>query len=142
MWRKGPADWRREDATATEGKPQAGRAEDREGSRVTQTVVLADALGLHARPAAAIARTAAAFAADVFVESGGLVANGKSLLGLLSLGIRRGDAVKIAAEGPDAQAALRAIAALVACADNGSQSPSPGEREATHGAAAMEKALV
>ena len=39
--------------------------------------------------------------------------NGKSILGLMMLAAGQGSSIEVAAQGPDAQAALDAIAALV-----------------------------
>ena len=128
--------------TAAVRFPWPGRGDHREAARVTQTVVLADALGLHARPAAVVARTAAAYAADVFVEADGHQASGKSLLGLLSLGIRYGDTVKIWAEGADAQAALEAIAALFATSGDAAPVPAPGVREPHAAGGTRENAIA
>jgi phosphotransferase system HPr (HPr) family protein len=76
--------------------------------------ILTNATGLHARPAAALVRTAARYGARVEVVCGGRVADAKSLLSLLSLGAGHGSTIRIQAAGADADAALAAIAALIA----------------------------
>jgi phosphotransferase system HPr (HPr) family protein len=69
---------------------------------------------LHARPAARFVRTAIAFNATVEVFAAERRADAKSLLAVLALGARRGTALRLSAEGPDAEVALAALAACVA----------------------------
>jgi len=72
-------------------------------------------LGLHARPAARFVQTAAAFDAKVEVinqTSGRGPASGRSLNGLATLGIRQGHEILVTAHGPQAGAALAALADL------------------------------
>ncbi|WP_181393076.1 phosphoenolpyruvate--protein phosphotransferase [Stenotrophomonas sp. HMWF023] len=65
--------------------------------------------GLHARPATRWAETARGFAARAQVRAGNLAADAKSLVALLQLGLRHGDAVSVSAEGSDAPALLTAL---------------------------------
>src|SRR5436309_127724 len=72
-------------------------------------------LGLHARPAARFVQTAAGFDANVQVlnlTSGRGPASGRSLNGLATLGIRQGHEILVSAHGPQAAAALDALADL------------------------------
>lgn len=77
-------------------------------------IVIRHRQGLHARPAAEFAQAARQFAADVSIIKGGRTANAKSLLALLSLAVRKGDKVVLAADGIDDQAAIDHLAKLVA----------------------------
>lgn len=73
--------------------------------------------GLHARPAAAFVRAAAAFASDIRItnhDRGDRSASAKSVIGVMGLGVSRGHRVTIRAEGDDAAAAVDALTALVA----------------------------
>ncbi|WP_159792439.1 dihydroxyacetone kinase phosphoryl donor subunit DhaM [Puerhibacterium puerhi] len=85
----------------------AGRtaAEDRQVARV----VVRDPLGLHARPAAVLARTVAELGVPVTVDG----ADAASLLQLMTLGVRGGTEVEVAASGPGAAEAVRAVVALL-----------------------------
>ncbi|HGM7284659.1 TPA: phosphoenolpyruvate--protein phosphotransferase [Stenotrophomonas maltophilia] len=65
--------------------------------------------GLHARPATRWAETARGFAARAQVRAGDQAADAKSLVALLQLGLRHGDAVSVSAEGADAPALLAAL---------------------------------
>ncbi|HET6818074.1 MAG TPA: HPr family phosphocarrier protein [Mycobacteriales bacterium] len=82
-------------------------------SPVRREVTVTTDAGLHARPAADFAATAGRFAADVHVTKDDREVDGKSVLLLLTLDVRRGDAVVIEAIGPDADPALDALCRLV-----------------------------
>ncbi|RYX96129.1 MAG: phosphoenolpyruvate--protein phosphotransferase [Comamonadaceae bacterium] len=65
--------------------------------------------GLHARPAGQWAQVAQRFNARIHVRCAGVVADAKSLPALLGLGAGRGAALRLSAQGADAQAALTAL---------------------------------
>ena len=65
--------------------------------------------GLHARPATRWVDTAKRFTCDIRVYKAHEFADAKSLTGLLSLGVTRGDSLRIAARGPDARRAVDAL---------------------------------
>lgn len=69
--------------------------------------------GLHARPATAFVETAKQFNADVVVRYGTKYGNGKSLAGLLKLGVKHGATIRISASGPEADAVLLSLKKLV-----------------------------
>jgi phosphocarrier protein HPr len=71
-------------------------------------------LGMHARPAAQVVRLASAFTADVRLECDGQAVNAKSIMGVMTLAAEQGATVRICADGPDADAAAAALAALIA----------------------------
>ncbi len=77
-------------------------------------LVVRNRTGLHARPAKEFVNLAKKFAADVRVHHGGRKANGKSLVSLLTLGVKSGSSIRIEAQGADAEEALRALADAVA----------------------------
>ena len=72
---------------------------------------------LHARPAGALTRAAAAFTSDVQVGVDGRTANAASVLAVMTLGATKGTTVLVTADGPDAQAAVDAVAAVLAAAE-------------------------
>ncbi len=80
---------------------------------VTRVVEICNEQGLHARPAELFARQAMRFESQVEIVSGSQRVDGKSILHLLTLGAGQGTQLVIEAEGPDAQAAVDALAALV-----------------------------
>jgi multiphosphoryl transfer protein len=71
--------------------------------------VVLNKTGLHARPAATFVDLAKRFKSSIKVRHDNTVANGKSLLSLLQLGAENGAAIRVSAEGPDAQAALNTL---------------------------------
>ena len=80
-----------------------------------RTVVIASAIGLHARPASLFSRAAAdSGVAVTLTNEGGRSVLAASILGVLSLGIDHGETVTIAAEGEGADAVLDTLAALLA----------------------------
>lgn len=76
--------------------------------------VILNKTGLHARPAATFVDIAKRFQADVKVRRDGSVANGKSLISLLQLGVEHGTAIRVSAQGADAIASLNALKAAIA----------------------------
>ena len=65
-------------------------------------------VGLHARHAGLLVKQASLFESSVTVSRGEKRADGKRILGLMGLGVRQGDIIKIDVEGPDEDtAALR-----------------------------------
>ncbi len=77
-------------------------------------LVIRNRTGLHARPAKEFVTLAKRFAADIRVHHGGRKANGKSLVSLLTLGVKRGSSIRIEAEGADRDEALRALSEAIA----------------------------
>lgn len=67
----------------------------------SKEVVIRNKLGLHSRPAVYFVKKVNDYKSAVWVEKDGRRINGKSLLGVLSLGIADGDVIKIIAEGVD-----------------------------------------
>ena len=55
-------------------------------TEVTEEVMVVNALGMHARPAAALVQTTLRFESDVHINFRGNTVNGKSIMGLLTLG--------------------------------------------------------
>lgn len=75
-------------------------------------VIVADKLGLHARPAALVAQVAQGFRADVRLLVAGQNVDAKSILDILSLAAGNGAMLKIRGNGPDARDAVTAVAQL------------------------------
>jgi phosphocarrier protein HPr len=81
---------------------------------VERRVTVANAHGIHARPAAEIVKTAAQFTSNILLEKDGLEVNGKSIMGVMMLAAECGSEVIIRADGADADAAIAALSALIA----------------------------
>jgi phosphocarrier protein len=70
--------------------------------------------GLHARASAKFVTLAAAQSAEIEVEKDGSRVCGTSIMGLMMLGAAMGDSIIIHAEGEGADAAIEALAGLIA----------------------------
>jgi phosphocarrier protein len=70
--------------------------------------------GLHARASAKFVKTATGFDAEVRVSKDGAEVDARSIMGLMMLAAGPGCCIDITAEGPEAEAALAALVALVA----------------------------
>lgn len=81
---------------------------------VETQVTVGSKVGLHARPAAAVAKAAAALDVPVMIASTGAPVPAASLLSLLSLGAEQGDTVTLTASGEGAAEAVATLAALIA----------------------------
>lgn len=79
----------------------------------SREIELQNQVGLHARPATFFIQKANEFRSSIWVEKEERKVNAKSLLGVLSLGITRGTAITIIADGPDEKEAVDALVALI-----------------------------
>lgn len=76
------------------------------------TVEVINKSGLHARPAAMFVSTAKRFSSEVTIRKDDKHANGKSMMGVLSIAASKGDTLEIVAEGQDELEAIGAIRTL------------------------------
>lgn len=81
---------------------------------VVRTLEIVNKKGLHARASAKFVQTVERFDANVKVTRAGETVGGTSIMGLMMLSAAPGTTILVSAKGPQAQAALDAIAALVA----------------------------
>jgi phosphocarrier protein HPr len=79
---------------------------------IERTVTIRNRAGMHARPAALLVKTASSFTAQVFIEKDAERVNGKSIMGVITLGATYNTPLKIIADGPDEAQALDAIEKL------------------------------
>ena len=70
-------------------------------------------IGLHARPAALFVQTANKFSSDVFVEKDTKKVNGKSIMGIMSLGVAKNEKITIIIDGPDEEEAMESLTRLI-----------------------------
>ncbi|MBQ3023407.1 MAG: HPr family phosphocarrier protein [Clostridia bacterium] len=80
---------------------------------VSKEIVVQNQVGLHARPATFFIQKANEFSASIWISKDERKVNAKSLLGVLSLGITRGTAVTLTADGADEEAAIEGLTNLV-----------------------------
>ena len=69
--------------------------------------------GLHARASAKFVECVERFDARATVSRDGMQAGGDSIMGLLMLGAARGTSIEVEATGPEAEALLDALGALI-----------------------------
>ena len=81
---------------------------------VSRELPIINKRGLHARASAKFVQMVERFNAEVWVTRGGETVGGTSIMGLMMLSAAPGTTILVSAKGPEAQAALDAIAALVA----------------------------
>ncbi|MHA6481831.1 HPr family phosphocarrier protein [Paenibacillus sp. strain BS8-2] len=78
-----------------------------------QSFTVLNPSGIHARPANLIMEKAHAFTSTITLRTETRSANARSMVSLLKLSAKQGDQVIVAAEGDDAEAAVRAIGAII-----------------------------
>ena len=81
---------------------------------VTKEVVINNQVGLHARPATFFIQKANEFKSSIWIEKEDRRVNAKSLLGVLSLGIVKGNTVNLIADGADEATAVDTLSELIA----------------------------
>lgn len=72
-------------------------------------VELKNETGLHARPASLFIREASKYTSDIVVVKDGTEYNGKSIMGILSMGATKGDKLNIKIDGPDEEEAYKGL---------------------------------
>ena len=82
------------------------------GQPMTKVLTVINRPGMHARPAANLARTATKFKCDIMIEKDGETVNAKSIMGLMMLAAGPGTKLTVHATGADASAALGELDAL------------------------------
>lgn len=75
---------------------------------------ISNKLGLHARASAKFTKLAGSFRSEVWMSKGERRVNAKSIMGVMMLAAGLGSTVEIETNGPDEQAAMEALLALVA----------------------------
>ena len=94
--------------------PENGAGQSVPEAAVSREIPIINKRGLHARASAKFVQMVERFNADVWVTRGGETVGGTSIMGLMMLSASPGTTILVSAAGPEAQAALDAIAELVA----------------------------
>lgn len=82
-------------------------------AKVQFTAVLQNRVGLHARPAALFVRTSKKYQSEIIVEKEGNKADAKKILGVLGLGVEKGDKITVYIDGPDAEEVKEILLGLI-----------------------------
>lgn len=69
---------------------------------LSEEVTIKNSQGLHARPAALFVQAASRYNSSVTIERDGEKVNGKSIMGILTLGVQPGATIRLEVEGDDA----------------------------------------
>ena len=77
------------------------------------TLTIKNKAGLHARPASLFAQKCAGFKSNITIVKNGKSINGKSIINIMSLGIKQGEAIVVNIEGADEAAAAATLEKLV-----------------------------
>lgn len=80
---------------------------------VSETVIFKNLTGLHLRPAGILCTEASNYACHIEFEHKGRTWNAKSILQVLSAGVRYGETVRFICDGVDEEAALKKIVEVV-----------------------------
>lgn len=79
---------------------------------VEREVVIKNRAGMHARPAALLVQTANKFSSNIYFKKDSEQVNGKSIMGIITLGATYNTGLKIIADGKDEIEAVKALAGL------------------------------
>ena len=80
---------------------------------IKTSISISNKLGLHARASAKLTKLAGSFESDVFMSRNDRRVNAKSIMGVMMLAAGIGSVVEIEVDGPDEEAAMAAITALI-----------------------------
>ena len=81
--------------------------------KVLRKIEIKNKLGLHARAAALLVQTANRFSAQITLSKDGQIADGRSIMGVLTLAATQESKIQVEAVGDDAEQAVKAIERLV-----------------------------
>ena len=82
-------------------------------NKVVKKLEIKNKLGLHARAAALLVQTVNKFAAQVQISKDGQSADGRSIMGVLTLAATQGSKVHVEASGEDAERVIKALEKLI-----------------------------
>ena len=82
-------------------------------SKIIRKLEIKNKLGLHARAAALLVQTVNKFGSHVSFSKDGQIADGRSIMGVLTLAATQGSKIQVEATGDDAERAVRAIEKLI-----------------------------
>lgn len=75
----------------------------------TITAICNDKEGIHARPAGLLNKAAKGFTCSITMTKDGKTADVKRIFALMGLGVKCGDTMTVACDGPDEEAAAAAL---------------------------------
>lgn len=75
----------------------------------TVLYTITDALGIHARPAGMLVKEASQFKSDIKLVGPTKEVDAKRIMGVMSLGVKKGDAIRLTIVGEDEAAAAERL---------------------------------
>ncbi len=81
--------------------------------KIIKEVIIKNSQGLHARPAAMFVQVASKYNSNVSIQKDGEKVNGKSIMGILTLGAKKDSKVILEANGDDANALISELEELL-----------------------------
>lgn len=82
-------------------------------ARIQKEIIIKNPQGLHARPAAMFVQIASKYNSHVTIQKGEEKVNGKSIMGILTLGAQQNIKIILEVEGEDAGEAMVELEALL-----------------------------
>ncbi len=80
---------------------------------IKTSIIISNKLGLHARASAKLTKLAGGFQSEISMSRNDRRVNAKSIMGVMMLAAGIGSSVDIEIDGPDEQAAMDALTALI-----------------------------
>ena len=80
---------------------------------MTREITITNALGMNASNAPILVQKANTYKSSIWVQTEERQANAKSLLGVITLGVKKGTSITLIAEGDDEEAALDGLCELI-----------------------------
>lgn len=77
--------------------------------KLEKKLIINNEQGLHARPASLFVQIANKYVSEVIIKKGDEEVNGKSIMGILTLGANMGSEIVILVDGEDAEEALKEL---------------------------------
>jgi len=81
--------------------------------KITKNLIIKNPQGLHARPAAMIVQIASKYNSDITVQKDDEKVNGRSIMGILTLGAQQNCKITIEADGEDAEQVMEELENLL-----------------------------
>jgi phosphocarrier protein HPr len=80
---------------------------------IKKKITISNKLGLHARASAKLTKLVSGFQSEVHMSRNGRRVNAKSIMGVMMLAAGMGAEVDLETSGPDEEAAMKALCALI-----------------------------
>lgn len=78
-----------------------------------KNIVVSNETGIHARPAAKIVKEASKYKSQITIKRGDKKYNAKSIIGLMSMAVVKGEEITLIVQGEDEEAAVEGLTNLI-----------------------------